>query len=190
MPYFKGIRRWRRKIMVAIMTLILSYASLINTNAQQIIPSYEYCHENEDCLLCLTYNFPYLQETLFLANEYDVDPNLVLAIIYNESRFQEDAISYYGNTINYGLMQVNSCTYNFLKDYITLNSEEDLLDPITNINAGIVLLDYHSKFTDDNDYFTLMRYQVGEGNYDRMIDNGIFTYDLTDHVMNLAESIE
>ena len=70
-----------------------------------------------------------------LCQENDLDYNLLVAVIYNESRFQSDAMHLNTNkTTDWGLMQINDSCYNFLKEECGISKMKDLLDPKTNIS--------------------------------------------------------
>jgi hypothetical protein len=85
--------------------------------------------------------------TAKLCREYDVSYSMVMAIIYNESRFQEDVVNVNANgTRDYGLMQINDSTYSFLSQEIGIEDMWELLDARTNILAGVSILRYHKNF--------------------------------------------
>jgi soluble lytic murein transglycosylase-like protein len=107
--------------------------------------------------------------TAKLCREYDVSYSMVMAIIYNESRFQEDVVNVNANgTRDYGLMQINDSTYSFLSQEIGIEDMWELLDARTNILAGVSILKYHKGYTQD-DNTALLRYQVGEGAYGKAL---------------------
>lgn len=120
---------------------------------------------------------------------YDIPYEYVLGIIYNESRFKPEVTSEFEGTTNYGLMQINSVTFDFLNEEIGLESCEDLLDPKTNILAGIKLLCYHREYT-DTDRDMILRYQVGEGNYNTMKANGQHSIPALKNVLNKANQFK
>lgn len=144
--------------------------------------------ENTDCYACLykAWNEDLKEYTKELCKENNIEYKYVLAIIWNESRFQSDVQSRLGDSYNYGLMQVNSVTFDFLNEKIGLENVEELFDPETNILAGITLLSYHRQFV-DNDRDMIFRYQVGEGNYNEMKKKGINSIPVLKNVLNKAE---
>lgn len=125
-----------------------------------------------DCYHCLynEWDEELKEYTKNLCEEHDIDYSHVLGIIWNESRFKTDIISHMGNTTNYGLMQINSTNFEFLKENIQIEDMKDLLDPKNNILAGVTLLKHHKEYT-ENDKDAILRYQVGNGNYNQ-IKNG------------------
>lgn len=87
---------------------------------------------------------------------------------------------------DYGLMQINSSCFKFLKKGIGLVTLDELYSPYTNVNAAFALLNYHYDNTGDNDLM-LLRYQVGEGRYDDLL-NG--TEKLPDSFWNTYHIME
>ncbi len=79
------------------------------------------------------------------AEEFEVDSNLVFAIIKNESNFNPDAESHVGAK---GLMQIMPETFSWLQNYkygeVTLD-ENDLFDPDINIKYGCIFLEFLTK---------------------------------------------
>lgn len=123
------------------------------------------------------------QYTQEICAEYDVDYPLVLAIIYNESRFQSGAIHKNDNgTTDYGLMQVNEVNYQWLYENIGIDSMSELLDDKIGIRCGVALLSYHINAA-GNETLGLLRYQVGEGAYRRMIKRGKYSNDTYERVV-------
>ena len=100
-----------------------------------------------------------------LCEEYDVEYSRVLAIIWNASRFDASATGYNSNgTKDYGLMQLNDVTFDFLNENIGIESMDELYNPETNILAGVTLLSYYEGITGDSDT-ALSMYQTGAGAY-------------------------
>lgn len=122
---------------------------------------------NCDCTECLYKEWDtelrnYVSE---VCDEKGIEEELVLGIIYNESRFQEDAVGSNTNgTYDYGLMQLNTVTYDFLHNSIGISSMDELLDPYTNIDAGTELLTYYYENSDSWEE-ALSKYQTGSGAY-------------------------
>jgi len=74
------------------------------------------------------------------AEDAGIDPMLVVAIIYIESRFRSGSIS---RTNDYGLMQVHVSKTTYRR---YLGREHLLLDPDRNIKCGISLLKYWKSY--------------------------------------------
>lgn len=125
--------------------------------------------------------------TAKICESYDVDYSLVLAVIYNESRFQSGKTHLNSNgTTDYGLMQVNEVNFDYLHKTIGINSMSDLLDDKTGIKCGVELLAYHKDFT-ENDSSALLRYQIGAGKYKKYQQSGRTTNDVHSRVLEIKD---
>lgn len=101
-----------------------------------------------------------LQEfTYYRSMEAGIDPNIIFALMWRESRFQTDAIGYNANgTQDYGLCQLNDVTLPFLSE----RGIDPTESPQENIRGTIELLSY---FRYERGYTTLeslAAYGVGE----------------------------
>jgi len=115
------------------------------------------------------------------AEQYNVEENLIFAVIKAESNFNSTAVS---NREAVGLMQIMEET---AKDVIKKNAieidgnniKEELLKPENNINIGTkylqTLLDRYQ-----NKEVALAAYNAGIGNVDNWIEKGIIKGDGTD----------
>ena len=93
----------------------------------------------------------YWGEISRMADKQKVDPNLVLAIIRQESSFNEEAVSPVGAR---GLMQVMPATGRHLARKMRIRnfSTDDLWNPHTSIQMGTIhLSDHLKKFNEDDD---------------------------------------
>lgn len=68
---------------------------------------------------------------------FDLDKNLVYAVISAESKFDEDAVSSAGAV---GLMQLTPGTFEWINEKIAPDSTPDIYNPRDNIRAGCALL--------------------------------------------------
>lgn len=110
---------------------------------------------------------------------------MFLAVAYNESRFQTDAVHINQNgSIDRGLCQINDACFDFLYNKGVLNSKEELFNPYINIDCYIALMKYHKTYTRD-DSKALLRYQVGEGKYRRKYNEGTLTNPTHQRVLDL-----
>jgi hypothetical protein len=99
------------------------------------------------------------------AQAYGISYEMVLAIIYHESRFNAGSTHLNTNgTTDWGLMQINDVCFSLLQRQLGISSMSDLLDPYKAIQAGCAILAYHLAYTGNEDD-ALLRYQVGNGNY-------------------------
>lgn len=89
----------KREIAVLLCFVVMLVIFPINVFAEE--------DNNEYISLYLNWDNELKEYTRNLCEEEDISYSLVLAIFYNESRFDDKATSRYGNTINYGLGQIN-----------------------------------------------------------------------------------
>lgn len=95
-------------------------------------------------------------------SEPEVSAEIVIALIEHESGFQADAVGYNANgTQDYGLMQINSCALPMLQRELGIRKMDELLDPETNLRAGIHILAQHAAAFPGNPEAALMAYQCG-----------------------------
>jgi len=109
------------------------------------------------------------------CQELGLEYEMVLAIMWRESRFQPSAVGVNRNgTRDSGLMQINDVNKKWL---LEKHGIEDLLDPYQNIDAGTAILaKYFSKYSEN---YALMAYQYGEQGMLERAKQGIETNDLT-----------
>jgi soluble lytic murein transglycosylase len=107
-----------------------------------------------------------------VARESGVDPFLIRALVWRESRFNP---SIYGLAQEHGLMQVTPAAgeawakANKIADF----KPEDLFDPLTNLRAGTWYLDrslHRWSQTDDPVPFALAEYNAGRSNALKWVD--------------------
>lgn len=120
----------------------------------------------------LLYPIEYEEYIWPAAYKYCIDPRLVAAVIYVESKFQPQARSHKEAM---GLMQITPETGRWIawrlgiKEY----SDDMLADPETNINFGVWYLnDLKQEFGDDI-ILMLAAYNAGRGNVARWLDQGL-----------------
>jgi len=124
------------------------------------------------------------QYTQQLCTKYEVDYSLVLAIIYNESRFQSELVHENNNgTKDYGLMQVNEINFEWLYDNLGIESMDSLLVDEVGLECGVALLAYHIEAAGSTE-LGLLRYQVGAGQFNRMINQGQYSNDTYEQVVD------
>jgi soluble lytic murein transglycosylase len=125
-----------------------------------------WAHESEpDWYLRARYPLEYEQIVRATARNRDLDPALVAAVIYAESRFDPNARSAAGAV---GLMQVLPETATFIarktggEDFVVA----DLRDPEINVRYGTWLLDYLRDYYEGDVSTALAAYHAGPGNVD------------------------
>ncbi len=110
------------------------------------------------------------------ALEYELEPELVFAVIKTESNFQADARS---SQNAYGLMQITESTLNwamFREDQDSAYTVEDLYDPQTNIKYGCLILSLLLKEFKDTDT-ALAAYNAGRGNAIKWLKDSRYSED-------------
>lgn len=101
------------------------------------------------------------------SRQYNVDENLIFAIIKNESNFKNSVSSHKGAQ---GLMQLMEATASEVADSMGL-SNVDLSNPKINIEIGTKYYSYlYKKYGDDG--LALAAYNAGSGNVDKWIQAG------------------
>ena len=121
------------------------------------------------------------------ARNYDLEPELLAAVIYAESRFDSDVVSSAGAV---GLMQLLPETAKGIAlrtggDRFVVS---DLSDPEINVRYGSWYLDHLRARYDGDVRLALAAYHAGQGNVDRWLDAGSGiafpeTSDYVDEVM-------
>jgi soluble lytic murein transglycosylase-like protein len=91
------------------------------------------------------------------GEQYGVDPRLVHAVIWQESKYKSEAVSHVGAQ---GLMQLMPAT---AKRF----GCEDSTDNASNVNAGVKYLRFLLKRFDGDVTLALAGYNAGEGNVDK-----------------------
>jgi soluble lytic murein transglycosylase len=110
------------------------------------------------------------------AGEKDLDPALIAAVIYEESRFRDQTSSAGAE----GLMQVTPRTAERIARLSggTQFVPEDLSDPDINIRYGSYWLKFLLDYYDGNVVAALAAYNAGEGNVDRWGGAGLEVEDI------------
>jgi soluble lytic murein transglycosylase len=118
----------------------------------------------------LRYPLRYEQIVTGHAENYSLDPQLVAAVIYQESKFDADAVSSSGAV---GLMQLLPETAQGIADRTGGSGwhESDLVDPELNIRYGAWYL-RHLLDKYGNEELALAAYNAGQSNVDRWRDEG------------------
>lgn len=119
------------KFVLCIIILIVCFA-LIFTNKKPIVEKYNQ----------IVYNTEYDALVDKYSEKYNLDENLIYAVIKTESGFHPDAVSEVGAR---GLMQVMEETFNWISDKMGTTDKykfENLHDPEVGINYGTFLLSY------------------------------------------------
>lgn len=160
------------KRIIQILIILLLFASLIL-----------WCYKN------VVYPRKYKDIVEQAATIYNVDPNLVYAIIKKESKFNLDATSRSGAK---GLMQIMDTTANDTVKKIDSipNTGYDIYDSYTNIFIGTKYISYLINHFDGNYYLAIAAYNAGMGNLKSWLDKNYVAYTTFDSVYNSIEYTE
>jgi soluble lytic murein transglycosylase len=116
------------------------------------------------------------------AADKDLDPALIAAVIYEESRFR-DQTSHAGAR---GLMQITPDTAAFIAKHSGgyRFEQTDLATPQINIAYGSYFLRYLLDHYDGNEGAALAAYNAGIGNVDKWVAEagGVESFDIESHV--------
>ncbi len=116
------------------------------------------------------------------ASEKGLDPALVAAVIYEESRFR-DQTSHAGAR---GLMQITPDTADFIAQDSggTAFTQADLATPQINISYGTYYLRYLLRQYDGNETLAVAAYNAGETNVNRWIEDagGLDGFDASEDI--------
>lgn len=118
-----------------------------------------------------------LQEFVyFMAQGYEIDYTLALAVMQTESDFRPGLIS---QTNDHGLMQINICNHEWLKNTLEVN---DFLNPYENIRSGMYILrDLFEKY--ETPEKVLMAYNMGESGAQRLWNQNVYETNYTRNVL-------
>ncbi len=135
-----------------------------------------YCSSMASDTVIARYN-DYLEDeykvyTYWIAQAYGVSYEMLMAIMYNESRFVVDATNVNTNgTTDRGLMQINDVCYSTVAAHLGLTSADQLYDPYVSIQAGAYLMYIHMcTYADEAD--ALLCYQYGQTGAQYYFENG------------------
>jgi soluble lytic murein transglycosylase len=119
----------------------------------------------------LRYPLRYEQIVIGHAEHYHLDPQLIAAVIYQESKFDADAVSSSGAV---GLMQLLPETAQGIADRTGGHGwhESDLVDPELNVRYGAWYLRHLLDKYDDEE-LALAAYNAGQSNVDRWREEGV-----------------
>lgn len=120
-----------------------------------------------------------------LCETVSIEPELVLAIIENESQWNPEAVGDGGRS--FGLMQVQRWCH---KDRMNRLGCDDLLDPYQNVLVGIdILAEKMAKY--DTTGEALTAYNAGDsGAYKHYFSKGIYANDYAKEVLARAEELK
>ena len=114
----------------------------------------------------LAYPLYWVDEINLAGKKFALDPFLIMALIREESYFNEEARSS-SNAI--GLMQLMPGTANYIitKFSLKVPQKYDMMNPRINIFLGCTYLKYLEERFDDNDLYVIAAYNGGEGSVNK-----------------------
>lgn len=120
------------------------------------------------------YPLKYEQEIIDAGEKYNLEPELIAAVIYAESKFNEDATSSVGAM---GLMQLMPETFQWLCDKRgEEHSDDELYDPYINIDYGAFCLGWLYEHFGDI-YTACAAYNAGIGAVEGWLESDTYTND-------------
>ena len=127
------------------------------------------------CLTTLYFKKPYSEHVEKYASEYNVSEHFVYAVMFNESRFNSEALSYKGAK---GLMQIADITGTWGAEVLEIENfqVEDVFDEETNIKIGCWYLGLLSKQY-DSEIVVLAAYNAGSGNVSKWLADEEYSKD-------------
>lgn len=133
----------------------------------------------QNVILKKIYPIKYSEYVYKYAEEYEVDPLLVFAIIKAESNFNPNVVS---SSEAIGLMQLMDATAEELakKLDITFSKKSSLYNPELNIRLGTKYFSDLLKEYNSNKLLALTAYNAGKGNVKKWIEQGTIKEDGSD----------
>ena len=123
------------------------------------------------------------------AGIYNVDPNLVYAVIKQESKFNNEATSKSGAK---GLMQLmDSTAKDMVQNINSINKNDyNIYDPHTNIFIGTKYLSYLISHFDGNYYLAIVAYNAGMGKIEEWLNKDYTEYTTFSDIYECIEYTE
>jgi hypothetical protein len=120
-----------------------------------------------------------------LCEGKNIDPAIVFAMIWRESRFNHLSVGDNGNSL--GLMQIQPRWHSGLMAEFGC---DDLLDPYQNVTIGIAILAGHVNYYDGNVEMGVMAYNAGKaGAYSAYFSKGVYSSPYSSSVFEKAEEL-
>jgi soluble lytic murein transglycosylase len=119
----------------------------------------------------------YKSQILACSKNNNLNPALVSAIVFVESRFDAVAESHKGAL---GLMQIMPATGRWVAEQLKWKqfSHLDLLDPQKNLEVGVWYLAYLKHYFNDNESLALASYNAGHSNVSKWVENQVWDGDV------------
>ncbi len=122
------------------------------------------------------YPMEHSEYVLKYAQEYDVDPALIFAIIKTESSFDEGALS---GANAQGLMQITDATKNFIAEKAGFDVPvgDEILDPETNIKFGVFFIGWLINDFENETDTAVAAYNAGRARVVQWLSNESYSHD-------------
>jgi soluble lytic murein transglycosylase len=119
----------------------------------------------------------YEPQIIAYSKNNNLNPALVSAIVFVESRFNARAKSHKGAL---GLMQIMPTTGKWVAEQLQWDkfSDRDLLNPQKNLEVGIWYLAYLKQYFKENESLALASYNAGHGNVSQWLSNQVWDGDV------------
>jgi len=132
------------------------------------------------------YPMKYDYEIVYFSGKYNLEPSLVSAVVYEESKFNPEAVSDKGAM---GLMQMIPETIKYVRQQVDPPTRSAISFDITDqINYGCFYLSYlFNKY--ENTEWALAAYNAGEGNVDKWLEDGELNIEF-EETRNFVERVK
>ena len=122
------------------------------------------------------YPMLYRDIILLYSSEYELDPYLVFAVIWVESKFDSRATSRRGAR---GLMQIVPTTGSWAAEKLGIEEYDDdsLYDPDINVKIGCWYISYLKKLFSEDMNLVLAAYNGGSGNVRKWLNDSRYSRD-------------
>ena len=167
--------RWLITALIALAAvLLLSFTGQMIMNAY--LTRMRLTHEAEQRAIDKRYPLYYESEIRKYAEEYNLSPSLIAAVILNESSFNPEAESGVGAR---GLMQLMPDTAEWIAHKLRLDnySFDQMNIPDTNIRFGCWYLSYLSSLFNGNPLCVVCAYHAGQGEINTWLANPLYSND-------------
>lgn len=157
-----------KRIGVKIVVILLAAALVFGLGGVALHYAYE-------AYLKAVYPLKYESIINTYAEEYDLPPSLLYAVIHTESHFREDAVSQAGAK---GLMQLMDSTYEWIQTKFPEDPEplDRIFEPEINIRCGAKVLDVmHDLFTHPDT--AVAAYNAGNGTVSKWLQDPQYSAD-------------
>lgn len=123
-----------------------------------------------------TYPLEFKEDIVKYSGDYNLDPHLVMSIIWVESKFKPDATS---SKDAKGLMQIIPSTGQWIAEQLEEPDykEESLYDPEVNIKFGCWYFEYLLRVFDDDLELAIVSYNGGMGNVMKWLEDSRYSDD-------------